>query len=61
MGQVTRTIFTGRDGALYVKTTGSGTNSSAFMAGLNQLFGPMAFQLKDAQLADYIEKNNICR
>ena len=60
-GQVTRTIFRGRDGALYVKTIGSGTNSSAFLAGLNQLAGPFIFQWKDAQMADHIDKSGICK
>jgi hypothetical protein len=60
-GQITRSIFLGANGAIFASTRGTGTNSSRFVAGLNQLAGPFIFSNLDAAAQNYVRSSGICR
>jgi hypothetical protein len=59
-GTVTRNIFQGANGALFVKTTGTGTEASRFKQGLDQLGGPLVFASLNSRLRNFIEEGGTC-
>jgi RHS repeat-associated protein len=59
-GQVRVSIFSGRNGALFYSARGTGSSTSRFMAGLNQIAGPIPFRMAANAARDYVERHNIC-
>ena len=59
-GWVRRDWFRGADGAVWVATTGSGTNASSTIAGLIQFSGSYIFDFIDSSAVAFATKN-ICR